>query len=294
MGEHSQQQVDKYEVLLNRSHLGSRCFGSNVCCSPRGVATFERTVAGDLRSHGPTMMATVAASPGRDMGGGRRGFVDDEAQSKRCVLTLKYPIEHGTVTNWDDMEYASGRTTDSHTVPIFEGHAHHAVLRLAGRDPAEYLMKNLTEQGCSFTATAEKEIAREVNEKLRNIGVDCDTELKSTAESTRRKPMSYLTETLSLSKINISIFAGLLSAKFHREREESHDTSFRCFIKSDADFRKELHANVVSSGGTTVFQGTVERVTKELTALAPSTMNFQGICSTRVSRYPKCPLGVDL
>merc|ERR1719443_916036 len=34
----------------------------------------------------------------------KEAFVGDEAMSKKGILALKYPIAHGIVTSWDDME----------------------------------------------------------------------------------------------------------------------------------------------------------------------------------------------
>merc|ERR1719260_282785 len=41
--------------------------------------------------------------------------------------------------------------------------------------------------------------------------------------------------------------------------------------KCDVDIRKDLYANNVLSGGTTMYPGIADRMQKEITALAPST-----------------------
>ncbi|KHF97816.1 Actin-1 [Gossypium arboreum] len=46
-------------------------------------------------------------------------------------------------------------------------------------------------------------------------------------------------------------------------------------MKCDVDIRKDLYGNIVLSGGSTMFPGIADRMSKEITALAPSSMKIK-------------------
>lgn len=56
-----------------------------------------------------------------------------------------------------------------------------------------------------------------------------------------------------------------------------HSLSFNSILKCDLDIRRDLFGNVVLSGGTTMLPGVADRMQKELTNSAPSTMRVKVI-----------------
>ena len=54
-----------------------------------------------------------------------------------------------------------------------------------------------------------------------------------------------------------------------------HKMTHNSITKCDDYLRKDLYGNIVLSGGSTMFHGLADRMTKELTALAPSSMKVK-------------------
>jgi len=279
-------------------------------------------------------------------GGNKEYYVGEEAQQKRGILVLKFPLEHGVITNWDDMEkiwahtfdnelrvvvggeseddedvagvllteapmnprenrermtqimfetfnarrfyvaiqavlslYASGRTTGvvvdcgdgvSHTVPIYEGYSMpHAIQRinLAGRDLTDYICKILTESKINLHTSAERMSAMKIKEELCYVSMNFEEEVDNFAGKEKQfelPDMSIVTVHNQIIRCPELMFKPSLDGK---EMMGLHELTKKTIDDCDLDVRKDLLANIVMSGGTTMFPNMPERLQAEVEKL---------------------------
>lgn len=280
-------------------------------------------------------------------------FIGPKAQELRGLLKIRYPLEHGIVTDWDDMEriwtyvyeqelktlseehpvlltepplnprsnrdtaaqilfeqfnvpavymsiqavlslYASGRTTGvvldcgdgvSHAVPVYEGFAiPNSIQRIdvAGRDVTENMQLQLRKAGRVFHTSAEKEIVRIMKEKTAYVALDPRKEEKEYEQGIwqmEKKDIEYVLPDGLKIQLGPERFRApeiLFEPELiGLEYQGVHQMIVDAITRTDVDLRKNLYANIVLSGGTTLCKGFGDRLLYEIQRLAVKDMRIK-------------------
>jgi len=176
--------------------------------------------------------------------------------------------------------YGSGRTNGivvqsgdsvSTFLPVYEGYGLPSGLMkldLAGRDLTNYLEQLLKRRYRSLSI--HQLLVRDIKEKLCCFG-------GPTKSGSYELPDG---KNITIDKERFQCPEILFNPSPIRKRSAAfHEACYGSIMKSDVDIRTTLYGNIILSGGNTMFPGISERMSKEITSLAPPRMNVKVIAA---------------
>ena len=180
--------------------------------------------------------------------------------------------------------YSSGRTSgvvvdsgDGATfmVPVHEGYPIQAAverLDVAGQKLTDHMMSLLKKRGYSFNTEADRDIARDIKEKLCFVRDSPDSELSADVQATLDK--TYEMPDGSVIHVGEERYqcpeALFRPTMIDVESDGIAEITYLSMMHCDPDIRKDLCSNVVLAGGSSMFGGMPERMQQDLLNVAPS------------------------
>ncbi|XP_062889223.1 actin-like isoform X1 [Mobula hypostoma] len=247
--------------------------GSGICKAGIAGDNAPRSVITSIVGR-PKAKATMLGA------GHKEYYIGEEAQAKRGVLNLKYPIKHGIVTCWDDMEKVWRHVYDCEL--RLKSHERPALLTEAPLNPL-HNRETMTEiMFESFKVPAmyvavQAVLALYASGRTTGLVVDSGDGVTHTVpiyegyclpHAVYRFDLAGRDITQYFVRILMEVGHSFISSGF--ECPGVHRLVFKSISKCDIDLRKYLHSNVLLSGGSTLFPGLDERMLKELQFLAPA------------------------
>jgi actin len=159
-------------------------------------------------------------------------------------------------------------------VPIYEGYTiPQAIIRmnLGGGDVNNYLEKIIFKEGehSSIPEQKKRSIIKDIKEKACYVALNIDEELKSV------KPFEYelpdKTKVL-IKEERIKAPEVLFNLSMIDKNNGIGEECFYSFQKCDIDTKKELYNNIILSGGNTMFNGFIDRLSQEVRPMVPASM----------------------
>ncbi|KAH0781316.1 hypothetical protein KY290_000914 [Solanum tuberosum] len=239
--------------------------------------------------------------------GQRDAYVGDEPLAERGSLVLKYPIEQGIVRNWDDMEKLWHHTfynelrvaPEEHPVLLTEAPFNTKINRermtrimfKTFNVPAMYVASQagiVLDSGYCVThavpvyeghvlphaISRDVDIFCDMKETIAYVALDYKQEIEKAKHFSKSIEKSYKLPDGEVVNIGAETFRFpevlFQPSLVEMETTGIHYKAYNSIMRCDDDIRKYLFANIVLSGGSTMFPGITERMSKEITALAPS------------------------